>query len=87
MSRRKDRERVEAMRRLDPDYRGFRGHANEPTRPGNVTLVPVSCSICGRKRNVPVGIAQEEAGSYVCQSCQGKQEEGNDSSEGEEGTR
>jgi hypothetical protein len=29
----------------------------------------VSCSICGRRRNVAVGIAEGEVDSYVCLSC------------------
>ena len=69
MSRRKDRERVEAMKRLDPDYKGFRGHSNEPTRPGKTPLEAVTCRICGRKRNVPRGVALEQGENYVCSSC------------------
>ena len=69
MSRRKDRERVEAMRGLDPDYRGFRGHGSEPSRAGNAPLEPVTCSVCGRKRNVPRGVAIAGGDSYVCSSC------------------
>ena len=34
MSRRRDRERYEAMRRLDPAYRGFRGHTSRAQRGG-----------------------------------------------------
>ena len=59
MSRRRDRERYEAMKRLDPDYRGFRGHGSEPSRPGNAPLEAVTCARCGRKRNVPRGVAVE----------------------------
>ena len=73
MSRRKDRERYQAMRRMDPDYRGFRGHAAEPSE-GNVPLESVSCLICGRTRNVPRGIAVEQKDSYVCSSCLEEQE-------------
>ena len=69
MSRRRDQNRLEAMKRLDPDYRGFRGHVNEPTRPGNTPLEPVTCRVCGRKRNVPRGIAVEQRESYVCARC------------------
>ena len=53
MSRRKDRERFESMKRLNPDYHGFRGHGSEPSRPGNV----------------PRGIALEQGDSYVCSRC------------------
>ena len=69
MSRRKDRERHEAMKRLDPDYKGFRGHIREPDRRGNAPLEPVTCSVCGRKRNVPRGIALEQGEAYVCTTC------------------
>ena len=70
MSRRKDRERFEAMRRLDPDYDGFRGHGSEPSKMGNAPLEPVTCSVCGRKRNVPRGVAAEQGGRFVCARCQ-----------------
>ena len=69
MSRRKDRERFEAMKRLDPDYNGFRGFGNEPDRPGRTPLEAVTCSVCGRKRNVPRGIAVEQGDRYVCARC------------------
>ena len=69
MSRKKDRQRVEAMRRLNPDYEGFRGHDNEPTRPGKTPLTSIVCSVCGRKRNVPVGIAAEQGDRFVCATC------------------
>ncbi len=78
MSRRNDRERFEAMQRMDPDYRGFRGYAQEPSQ-GNVPLEPVSCTVCGRTRNVPRGIAVEQRDSYVCSSCleeQGEEAQG-----------
>ncbi len=67
MSRRKDRARLEAMKRLDPDYKGFRGHFQEPTR--KAPLEAVVCSLCHRKRNIPRGIALEEGEHYVCMSC------------------
>jgi hypothetical protein len=62
------------MQRMDPDYRGFRGYAEEPSL-GNVPLESVSCTICGRTRNVPRGIAVEQRDSYVCSSCLEKQNE------------
>ena len=68
MSRRKDRERYEAMQRMDPDYLGFRGYAQEPSE-GNVPLESVNCTVCGRTRNVPRGIAVEQRDSFVCSSC------------------
>lgn len=69
MSRRTDRQRFEAMKRLDPDYKGFRGHRNEPNRPGVTPLEAATCRVCGRKRNVPRGIALEQGENYVCVSC------------------
>lgn len=69
MSRRKDRERFEAMKRLNPDYRGFRGYTAEPTQPGNTPLQSVVCAICGRRRNVPLGVAMEQKDRFVCQQC------------------
>ena len=69
MGRRRDAQRYERMKRLNPNYKGFRGYSNEPNRPGNTPLVAVTCSSCGRKRNVAVGIAQERGDSYVCLRC------------------
>ncbi len=69
MSRRRDRERVEAMQGLDPDYKGFRGHGSEPSRSGNAPLEAVTCSVCGRKRNVPRGVAISQGDAYVCSRC------------------
>ena len=69
MSRRKDRQRVEDMRRLNPDYKGFRGFDREPDRQGNTPLRAVKCSVCGFKRNVPVGVAEERGDSFVCSRC------------------
>lgn len=69
MSRKRDRERLEAMRRLDPDYAGFRGYNSEPSRSGKTPLEAVTCSVCGRKRNVPRGVALEQGENYVCTRC------------------
>ncbi len=69
MSRRKDQARFDAMKRLDPDHRGFRGSAHESDRPGKAPLEPVICSVCGRRRNVPRGIALEQGDAFVCQRC------------------
>jgi hypothetical protein len=74
MSRRKDRERLLANRRQNPDYKGFRGYASDPSRAGNTPLIAVNCSVCGKKRNVPVGIAEEQGEGYVCMTCQDEQE-------------
>ena len=69
MSRSKDRARYEAMKRLNPDYRGFRGYSAEPNRPGQTPMESVTCRLCRRKRNVPVGTAMEQGQGFVCQSC------------------
>lgn len=70
MSRRKDRERFSTMQRLNPDYKGFRGYDSEPDRPGQTPMSTVTCSVCGRKRNVVLGVALESGEQYVCFSCQ-----------------
>jgi formylmethanofuran dehydrogenase subunit E len=57
------------MKRKDPDYKGFRGFLNEPDRPGKTPLEAVTCSVCGRKRNVPRGVAVEEGDAFVCATC------------------
>ena len=71
MSRRKDRDRLLQKRRVNPDYAGFRGYDKEPGRPGQTPMQSVTCSVCGRRRNVPVGVAQEAGKRYVCLSCRG----------------
>lgn len=75
MSRRKDRERILAMRRANPDYTGFRGSDQEPSRTGDAPMATAVCSVCGRKRNVPVGIVLEQGEAFVCLSCQQKAEQ------------
>ena len=70
MSRRKDRERISAMKRLNPDYPGFRGLSSEPAKTGGTPLATAICSNCGRRRNVPLGIVLEQSDSFVCLSCQ-----------------
>ncbi len=70
MSRSKDQQRYDAMKRLNPDYKGFRGFQLEPDRPGQTPLEALTCAVCGRKRNVPLGVAVEQAERYVCQRCQ-----------------
>ena len=69
MSRSKDRTRFNAMKRLDPDYGGFRGFSREPDRSGNAPLESVTCVVCGRKRNVPRGVAIERSEKFGCTSC------------------
>ena len=69
MSRRKDMARFEAMKRINPDYKGFRGHQLEADRPGQTPLQAMTCTVCGRKRNVPVGFVLEQEDRFVCQNC------------------
>ncbi len=69
VSKSKDRQRYGAMRRLNPDYAGFRGHDEEPTQPGKAPLQSLVCVLCGRKRNVLLGIALEQGARYVCLAC------------------
>ena len=56
------------MRRLDPGYRGFRGRAAEP-RAVVEPLEAVACTACGRTRNVPQSVANEQRDSFVCSRC------------------
>lgn len=71
MSRRRDRERFADMKCQNPQYRGFRGHAVEHTGVQSVALHSMTCSLCGRKRNVPVEDATGGGGEYICLSCRG----------------
>ena len=58
------------MKRQDPDYTGYRGNEGMPPGPSRSPMQAVKCSVCGRKRNVPVDIAREAGDSYVCAACQ-----------------
>lgn len=69
MSRKKDQRRYEVMKRLNPDYKGFRGYLSEADQPGQSPLQAVTCTVCGRKRNVPLGVAVAQGEGYVCQNC------------------
>ena len=69
MSRRKDRGRFQEKKRRNPDYVGFRGFDSEPEKRGQTPTQTVACSVCGRKRNVAVGIALEAGDNYVCLAC------------------
>ncbi len=73
MSRRKDRERFLAKKRLNPDYVGFRG-SGSAAAPSEPPLEKVTCSRCGRARNVPAGVALERAEDYVCATCREEEE-------------
>ena len=70
MSHRKDRERFAALKRVNPDYKGFRGYLREAENRDRTPLEAMTCTVCGRKRNVPAGIALEQRDRFVCQSCQ-----------------
>lgn len=69
MSKNKDRDRFAAMKKLNPDYKGFRGHDKEPSVPGNMDMVAIVCSSCKRKRNVSAAVAQEAVEDYLCAAC------------------
>ena len=69
MSRRKDRDRYLAMKATNPEYLGFRGYGEEAPRPEPAALQTVTCSRCGRRRNAPVEVVQEQGDQYVCLSC------------------
>ena len=69
------------MQRLNPDYVGFRGHDN-PAESSGPPLEKVTCSRCGRVRNVPVGVASEHPDDYVCATCQEELEEAEEETEG-----
>ncbi len=68
MSRRKDRERFMALKGQNPRYRGFRGYyEDDPLQPE--PLQAVTCTVCGRRRNVSAEAAQAQPEGYVCLSC------------------
>ena len=69
MSRRKDRERFLERKQLDPSYEGFRGFGQDQTTPETGLFQGITCSICGRRRNVLPEVAEAEGDSYVCMSC------------------
>lgn len=72
MSRRKDRERFLERKQQNPDYSGFRGAHAAPAQAPEV-MVSAECSVCRRKRNVPVGSLPEDRSSFVCLTCQSQQ--------------
>ena len=74
-----------AMKRLNPDYAGFRGYDQEPGPAGEMPMAMAVCSVCGRRRNVPVGVAQEQGEAFVCLSCQREQAQSDAPSEPAEG--
>jgi hypothetical protein len=74
---RKDRERFLRMKEDNPDYQGFRGAdtATAPPTPPAPVTESVTCSVCGRRRNVNLDSLPEDRSTYVCLRCQGDQEE------------
>ena len=70
MSRRKDRERFLTIKQSNPDYTGFRGYASDSGPASEAVLDKVTCSSCGRARNIPSGLAIEHKDSYICATCQ-----------------
>ena len=70
------------MKQLNPNYQGFRGQGVDSATPDNASLQPITCSVCGKKRNVPTGVASEEGEDYVCLSCREEEAQAGESSEG-----
>ena len=71
MSRRKDRERFNRMKDRNPDYVGFRGATTVVAAPAPApALESVACSVCQRRRNVPVDSLPADRAEYVCLRCQ-----------------
>lgn len=68
MSRRKDRERYQLRKSLDPGYRGFRGSELKPEP--KPELKSITCSVCQRTKNVPADTPEE---NFICASCRGGQ--------------
>ena len=69
---RKDRERFLRLKSDNPEYQGFRGAAtvSAPPPPPAPVTESVTCSTCGRKRNVNVDTLPEDRSTYVCIRCQ-----------------
>ena len=70
MSKRKDRQRFAALKGANPHYQGFRGHEAGASRSSSPeALTAITCTVCGRRRNVAQSIARAEGDGYVCLSC------------------
>ena len=72
MSRRKDQERFARLKDQNSAYQGFRGPNTQTEKPVDV-LETVVCSVCNRKRNVPVTSLPDDRESFVCLGCQEEQ--------------
>ena len=70
MSRRKDRERFLQLKQRNPEYLGFRGDAPAAVSAPALELLSVLCTVCHRKRNVPVASVSGSGEDYVCINCQ-----------------
>ena len=69
MSKRKDRERYAAQKSANAAYQGFRGYGAGAPAPSPEALTTLTCSVCGRRRNVTQEIAREQGDAFVCLSC------------------
>ena len=69
MSRRKDQERFLRLKEQNPEYAGFRG-VDTVTAKAAAALESVECSVCHRRRNVPVDGLPANRSDYVCLRCQ-----------------
>ena len=70
MSRRKDRERFLRLKQENPGYLGFRGDAQTAVTAPAPELISLVCTVCRRKRNVPVEAVSGAGEDYVCIRCQ-----------------
>ncbi len=70
MSRRKDRERFLQLKQQNPGYLGFWGAGLAAVSAPTPELVSVLCSVCRRKRNVPVESVAGDGEDFICMRCQ-----------------
>ncbi len=70
MSRRKDRERFLELKQQNPGYLGFRGNASVAVAAPAPEFISVLCTVCQRKRNVPVESVSGAGEDFVCIRCQ-----------------
>ena len=69
MSKRKDRERYATQKSANASYQGFRGYGAGAPVPSPEALTTLTCTVCGRRRNVTQEIAREQGDAFVCLSC------------------
>ena len=74
MSKRRDRERFQAMKAADPGYKGFRGYGQDMRETDQPSLIALTCSECGRRRNIDPESAPPEGEPFICLSCQEERE-------------